>query len=119
MGKIMDKLKHSYNAFPEPQTQFIHKECVTWSFLPSFKEFRHSFYIFKISGTSNEEKSYNRLYLPLSFANCHETSPKLVYSYQTSGRVMHAKFQLISMQSAKVLNEDREHIKTANGRPNG
>ena len=26
MGKIMDKLKHNYNAFPELQTKFFHKQ---------------------------------------------------------------------------------------------
>ena len=57
---------------------------------------------------NNEEKSYNKRYLPLSFfSKYNETSPQLVYSQETSGTVMSVKFQLISMQSAKVLNEDR------------
>ena len=74
----------------------------------TFKKFNHSVHIFKFSGTSNnEEKSYNKWYLPLRFSNHKETSPKLVHSKQTSGTVMHAKFQLILMQNAKVLNEDR------------
>ena len=55
-GQIMDKLKHNYNAFPELQTKFFHKQWVIWSFPPSFKEFHHSFHIFKISGTSNNEE---------------------------------------------------------------
>ena len=49
----MDKLKHDYNAFPELQTKFFHKQCVIWSFLPSFKEFHHSFHI---SSTINSEE---------------------------------------------------------------
>ena len=28
MGKVMGKLKHNYNAFPELQTKFFHKQCV-------------------------------------------------------------------------------------------
>ena len=45
------------------------------------EEFHHSFTILKISGTiNNEEKSYNKRYLPLSFSKYNETSPKLVYS---------------------------------------
>ena len=51
MGKIMGKLKHNYNAFPELQTKFFHKQCVIRSFPPSFNEFHHNFHIFKISGT--------------------------------------------------------------------
>ena len=51
LGKIMGKLKHNYNAFPELQTKFFHKQCVIWSFLPSFNEFHHKLYILKISGT--------------------------------------------------------------------
>ena len=51
MGKIMGKLKHNYNAFPELQTKFFHKQCVIWSFPPSFKEFHPKLAIFKISGT--------------------------------------------------------------------
>ena len=51
LGKIMTKLKHNYNSFPELQTKFFHKQCVIWSFLPSFNEFHHKLYILKISGT--------------------------------------------------------------------
>ena len=51
MGKIMGKLKHNYNAFPELQTKFFDKKCVIWSFPPSFNEFHHKLPIFKISGT--------------------------------------------------------------------
>ena len=47
----MAKLKHNYNSFPELQTKFFHKQCVIWSFLPSFNEFHHKLYILKISGT--------------------------------------------------------------------
>ena len=60
--------------------------CIFWVSISKvkFQEFYHSFYIFKISGTSNnEEKSY-KWYLPLSFSNHNETSPKLVHSKQTS-----------------------------------
>ena len=33
MGKIMGKLKHNYNAFPELQTiSFFHKKCVIGDF---------------------------------------------------------------------------------------
>ena len=56
-----------YNAFPELQTKFFHKQCVIWSFLPSFNEFHHKLHIFKIQvqfwTTNNEEKSYNKRYL--------------------------------------------------------
>ena len=31
MGKIMAKLKHNYNAFPELQTKFFHKHCVIFT----------------------------------------------------------------------------------------
>ena len=55
MGKIMAKLKHNYNASPEPQTKFFHKQCVNWSFSPSFNQFRHKLHILKISGTILEE----------------------------------------------------------------
>ena len=34
----------------------------------------------------------------------------LVYSEETSGTVMHAKLQPISMQNARVLNQDMQHI---------
>ena len=81
MGIIMDKMKQSYNAFQELQTKFLHKQCVIWSCPPSFKQFHHNFHIFKILGTSNnEEQSYNKWYLPLTFSNDNETSPKLVFS---------------------------------------
>ena len=77
-----------------------------FQWIPSI--FQH-FPIFRYnSGTiSNQEKSYNKRYLPLSYSKYNETSPKLVYSYETSGTVMHAIFQPISMQNAKVLNQDR------------
>ena len=55
MGKIMAKLKHNYNAFAELQTKFFHRQCVIWSFPPSFNEFRHKLHILKISGTILEE----------------------------------------------------------------
>ena len=55
MGKIMAKPKHNYNAFPELQTKFFHKQCVIWSFSPSFNEFRHKLHILKISGTILEQ----------------------------------------------------------------
>ena len=51
MGKIMAKLKHNYNEFPELQTTFFHKQCVIWSFPPSFNEFQHKLPILKILGT--------------------------------------------------------------------
>ena len=51
MHKIMAKLKHNYNAFPELQTRFFHKQCVIWPSLPSFNEFQHKLPILKISGT--------------------------------------------------------------------
>ena len=55
---------------------------------------------------SNEEKSYNKRYLLISFSKLTETSPKLVYTKETIGTVVRAKIQLISMQNAKVLNQD-------------
>ena len=80
----MAKLKHNYNAFPELQTKFFQKQCVIWSFLPSFNEFHHKLYILKISGTIVEQiamrKKVNILYLPLTFSKYNKTSPKLVYS---------------------------------------
>ena len=51
------------------------------------------------------QKSYNKRYLPLSSSKYNETSPKLVYSQETSGTVMRAKIQLILMQNAKVMNQ--------------
>ena len=51
MGKIMAKLKHNYNALPEPRTSFFQKQCAIWSFPPSFNEFPHNLHIFKISDT--------------------------------------------------------------------
>ena len=51
MGKIMGKLKHTYNAFPDLQTKFSHKQCVIWSFPPSFNEFDRNFHVLQISGT--------------------------------------------------------------------
>ena len=81
MGKIMGKLKHDYNAFPELQTKFFYKQCVIWSFPPSFKEFRHSFHIFKISSKSNNEgKSYKKKHILLSFFKYNKRNAKLVYS---------------------------------------
>ena len=55
MGKIMGKLKHNYNAFPELQTKFFHKQCIIWSFSPSFNEFHHNFDILKIPGRILEQ----------------------------------------------------------------
>ena len=73
MAKIMGKLKHNYNAFPQLQTMFFHKHCVIWSFLPSFNELHHKLHIFKTSGTIpeqlTEEKSYNNRHLHLAFPN--------------------------------------------------
>ena len=50
MGKIMGKLKHTFNAFPDLQTKFFHKQCVIWSFLPSFNDFHHNLHILQILG---------------------------------------------------------------------
>ena len=55
MAKIMGKLKHNYNAFPELRTKFFHKQCAIWSFSPSFNEFRHKLHTFGISGTILEK----------------------------------------------------------------
>ena len=85
MGKIMGKPKNKYNAFPELRTKFFQKQCVTLSFPPSFNEFHDNFQIFKFSGTINDEEIVTT----------------------TSGTVMHAKFELMSMQNAKVLNKGR------------
>ena len=51
MGKIMAKLKHNYNAFPELRIKFFQKQCAIWSFSPSINEFRHKLHTFEISGT--------------------------------------------------------------------
>ena len=61
MGKIMAKLKHNYNAFPELQTKFFHKQCVIWLFLPSFNKFCHKLHILKISGTTLEELAMRKI----------------------------------------------------------
>ena len=55
MGKIMGKLKHNYNALKELRTKFFHKQCVIWSFPPSFDEIHHKLHILKISGTIMEK----------------------------------------------------------------
>ena len=55
MGKIMGKPKHNYNAFPELQTKFFHKQCVILSFPPSFNKFHHSLHILQISGNIMEK----------------------------------------------------------------
>ena len=47
----MGKLKHNYNAFKELRTRFFHKQCVIWSFPPSFNEFHQYLHVFQISGT--------------------------------------------------------------------
>ena len=51
MGKIMSKLKHKSNLFPQLQTKFVHKQYIIWLFPPSFNEFHHNFNILKISCT--------------------------------------------------------------------
>ena len=55
MGKIIGKLKDNYNAFPEIQTTFFHKQCVIWSFPESFNELNHKLHILQISGTIMEK----------------------------------------------------------------
>ena len=50
MGKIMGKLKHTFNAIPDLQTKFFYKQCVIWSFLQSFNDFHHNLHISQISG---------------------------------------------------------------------
>ena len=59
MGEIMGKLKHTFNAFPDLQTKFFHKQCVSWSFPPSFNEFHHNFHMLQISGTNLEQLTMN------------------------------------------------------------
>ena len=84
--------------FQNSKLSFFHKQCVIWSFPPSFNEFHQNFYIFKISGTynsgaiDNEEKSYNQRYLPVSFSKYNETSPISFNSKEAIGTMMHAKF---------------------------
>ena len=51
MGKIMGKLKHTFNAFQDLQTKFFHKQCVIWTILQSFNEFHHNTHILQISST--------------------------------------------------------------------
>ena len=55
MAKIMGKLKHNYNAFPELRTKFFHKHCVIWLFSPSLNEFYCKLHIFRIPGTNLEQ----------------------------------------------------------------
>ena len=55
MGKIMGKLKHNYNALKELRTKFFHKQCVIWSFPPSFHEIHHKLDILQVSGTIMEK----------------------------------------------------------------
>ena len=56
----MGKLKHNYNAFKELRTSFFHKQCVIWSFPPSFNEFHHNLHVFQISGTILEILNRNK-----------------------------------------------------------
>ena len=67
MGKIMGNLKHTYNAFPELQTKFFHKQCVIWSFPASFTEFHHDFHIFQISGRILEKLTMMKKLQPEAF----------------------------------------------------
>ena len=71
----------NYNAFPELQTKFFHKQCVTWAFPPSLNEFitLSTFSKFLVQLTKLG-KTYNKKYLPLRFSKYNETSPKPVYS---------------------------------------
>ena len=48
MGKIMGKLQHTFNAFPDLQTKFFQKQCVIWTILQSFNEFHHNLHILQI-----------------------------------------------------------------------
>ena len=56
----MGKLKHNYNAFKVLRTRFFHKQCVIWSFPPSFNEFHHNLHVFQISGTILEILNRNK-----------------------------------------------------------
>ena len=56
MGKIMGKLKHNYNALKELGTKFFHKQCVIWSFPPSFDEIHH-----KIARFTNFMYNYGKV----------------------------------------------------------
>ena len=79
MGKIMDNVKHDYNAFLQLQTKFFHKQCVIWSFPPSLKEFHHVSTFSKFQVQVRMKKNVtNKWYFPLSFSNHNETSPKSV-----------------------------------------
>ena len=49
MGTIIGSPKHNYNAFPQLRTKFFHKQCIIWSFPPSFNEFHRNLNILKIS----------------------------------------------------------------------
>ena len=40
MGKIIGKLKHNHNAFPQIQTKFFREQYKIWSFAPSFNKFQ-------------------------------------------------------------------------------
>ena len=73
-----------------------------------FQNFRYN------SGAiNNEEKSYNKRYLPPSFSKYNKTSPKLVYPEEISATVVHAKFQLILMQNPKVWMKTRSTHKAS------
>ena len=84
MGKIMGNLKHTYNAFPELQTKFFHKQCVIWSFPPSFTEFHHDFHIFQIRYNSgkinNDEKVTTRGISHKAFPNITRQSKLSLFS---------------------------------------
>ena len=64
MGKIMGKLKQTFNAFPDLQTKFFHKQCVIWSFLQvsMISITICTFYKFQVDSATinNEQKSYNK-----------------------------------------------------------
>ena len=72
-------MKHTYNAFPDLQTKFFHKQCVIWRFLQSFNEFPHKLHILEISGAtqgSNQEESLQQEVSPAKLFQNNETNPK-------------------------------------------
>ena len=99
MGKIMGKLKHDYNPFPKLQTMFFHNNNAPFG---HFHQVSMNFITIstfsKFQVQLTMRKKVTTRYLSLSFSKYNETSPMLVYYKETSGTVMHAKFQLISMQ---------------------
>ena len=97
-------LKNSELSFFTNNASFAHFHQVS---INSITNWTFSKIQLKFGTINNEEIYYNKRYLHLRLSKYNETSPKLVYSEETSDTVMREKFQQILMQNAKVLNQDR------------